>query len=160
MDKLDYLLLSELLKDARMPFSTIAKKIGVSPQTIISHYERMKKKGVIARCILSIDPSKLGYQGKVFLMITNSPSHSKSATLESLRKIENVIVITEIIGSFDILAIALVTDLNSIIKLVSAVKGLDSVQQVEVSLVEETDLPVTPNFAKVYSKRSYELATT
>jgi Lrp/AsnC family transcriptional regulator for asnA, asnC and gidA len=160
MDKLDYLLLSELLKDAQMPFATIAKKLGVSPQTVISRYEKMKKESRIFSCVVSIDVSKLGYQGKAFLMITNVPSQSKSVTLTALKKIRNIIVITEIIGAFDILAIALVTDLNSIRELVDTVKNLDSVQRVEIAFVDDTDFPVTPKFDALFSEKSHELATT
>ncbi len=160
MDKLDYLLLSELLKDAQMPFATIAKKIGISPQTAISRYKKMKKEGIIFSCVASVDLSKLGYQGKAMLMITNSPSQNKSVTLTALTKIKNIIVISEIMGAFDILAVALVTDLNSIRELVAAVKRLDSVQGVQIAFVDDTDLPLTPNFGTVFSKKSYELATT
>lgn len=159
MDKLDYLLLAELLKDAQMPFAAIAKKLGVSPQTVISRYEKMKNEGIVAKSVLSIDPSKLGYQGKAFLMITNSLSQGKSVTLTALTKIKNIVVISEIIGAFDILAIAFVTDLNSITKLVNSVKRLDSVERVEIAFINETDMPVTPNFSKLFSKKSSELAT-
>ncbi|MCW4028366.1 MAG: Lrp/AsnC family transcriptional regulator [Candidatus Bathyarchaeota archaeon] len=160
MDKLDYFVLSELLKDAQTPFATIAKKIGVSPKTVISRYDKMKKDGIITRCALSIDPSKLGYQGKAFLMITNSPNQTKAATLSGLKKIINIVVITEIIGAFDILAIAFVTDLNSIMKLVDTVKRIDGVERVEVAFIKETDLPAPQNFNKLYSKQSLTLATT
>ncbi len=66
MDKLDYLILAELLEDARTPFLTVAKKLGVSPYTVKQRYEDMKRKGLIRRTVVSIDLAKLGYQGKVF----------------------------------------------------------------------------------------------
>lgn len=160
MDKLDYFVLSELLKDAQTPFATIAKKIGVSPKTVIARYEKMKKDGTITRCSLSVDPSKIGYQGKTFLMITNSPTQTKAETISGLKKIKNIVVITEIIGAFDILAIAFVTDLNSIMKLVNTVKQLESVERVEVAFIRETDLPVPRNFSRLFSQQSLTLATT
>ncbi len=83
MDKLDYLLLSELLKDAQMPFVTIAKKLGISPQTVISRYKKMKKEGIIFSCVVSIDLLKLGYQGKAFLMITNASKPKQIGDLGS-----------------------------------------------------------------------------
>ena len=64
MDKIDYLILSELLKDASLSFVEIAEKVGTTPYTVRRRYEKMKKEGVIHRCIVSIDLSKLGYQGK------------------------------------------------------------------------------------------------
>ena len=159
MDKLDYLILEELLKDAQTPFSRIAKKSGCSPFTVGKRYEKMKKEGVIARCVASIDLSKLGYQGKVLLMITNSPSKGKSVTIAALKKMRNIIVVTEILGAFDILAIAPVTDLNSIKTLVNDVKKLESVQHVEITFIDDTILPVNSNFSKLFRKKSHELAT-
>ena len=50
MDKLDFLILSELLKDAQTPFSTVAKKLGTSPYTVAKRYEKMVKDG--RPCIL------------------------------------------------------------------------------------------------------------
>jgi Lrp/AsnC family transcriptional regulator for asnA, asnC and gidA len=159
MDKLDYLILEELLKDAQTPFSRIAKKSGCSPFTVGKRYEKMKKEGIIARCVASIDLSKLGYQGKALLMITNSPSKGKSVTITALKKMRNIIVVTEILGAFDILAIAPVTDLNSIRTLVNDVKKLESVQHVEVTFIDDTILPVNSNFSKLFRKKSHELAT-
>jgi Lrp/AsnC family transcriptional regulator for asnA, asnC and gidA len=160
MDKLDYLLLGELLKDAQIPFARVAKKIGVAPKTVIAHYEKMKKAGIISRCAICIDPAKLGYQGKAFLMITNLPSKRKAETIAALKTIKNIVVITEIMGAFDILAIAFVTDLNSITTLVNTVKQLNSVERVEVSFIKETDMPVPPNFSRLFSQQSINLAKT
>lgn len=91
MDKLDYLILAELLKDARMPFLTIAKKLNVSPYTVKQRYENMKQKGLIRQSVVSIDLSKLGYQGKVFMLINNDPGKSKAETIAGLKKISNII---------------------------------------------------------------------
>lgn len=45
MDKIDYLILSELLKDASLSFVEIAEKVGTTPYTVRRRYEKMKKEG-------------------------------------------------------------------------------------------------------------------
>ncbi len=45
MGEVDIKILTELMGDAQMPFSQIAKNIGVSHQTVGKRYERMKKEG-------------------------------------------------------------------------------------------------------------------
>ncbi len=159
MDKLDQLILSELLKDAQLSFVKIAKKLGTSPYTIRKRYERMKAEGIIDKSIVSIDLSKLGYQGKVFLMITISPQRDKSETISALKKIRNIFVITEIMGSFDILAIAPIIDLNSIRTIVDEINKLPDVQKVEITCVNNTDFPFNSSWGKLFSRKSYELAT-
>ena len=159
MDELDYLILSELLKDAQLSFVTIAKKLGTSPYTIRKRYERMKKEGTINRSVVSIDLSKLGYQGKVFLMITISLQRDKSEIISSLKKIRNIFLITAIIGSFDILAVAPITDLNSIRTIVNEINKLPDVQKVEITCINNTDFPFNSSWDELFSRKSYEFAT-
>jgi Lrp/AsnC family transcriptional regulator for asnA, asnC and gidA len=159
MDKLDLLILNELLKDAQQSFVKIAKKLGTSSNTIITRYNRMKQQGLIYKCTLSIDLSKLGYQGKVFLLITLMPNKSKSETLSALKKIRNVIVVTEILGPFDLLAIAPVINLNSVRELVKEVKRSPNVQRVEMACINDIYFPISPSFGKVLSRKCYERAT-
>ncbi len=118
MDKLDYLILSELLKDATLSFVKIAKKLGTSPYTVRRRYEKLKLNGTIYGSTVSIDLSKLGYQGKAFLFITVGREANRSETISHLKKIKNVIEITELIGPYEILAIAPIIDLKSIQTLV------------------------------------------
>jgi len=158
MEKLDLLILSELLKDAQMSFVKIAKKLGTSPYTVRSRYEKMKKEGIIENCVVSIDLSKLGYQGKAFLLITISPNNDKTETIEALKKIRNIMVISEVIGPFDLMAIAPVMDLHSIRTLVNEAKKAPNVQRVEIACIEDTHFPVNPSFGKVLSKKGVEVA--
>jgi len=86
MDEIDLRIIRELTKDAQTPFLRIAKKLGVSPETVRTRYRKMKEEGTIKRCSISINLSRIGYQGKVFLMITNAPNHDKSKTIDALKK--------------------------------------------------------------------------
>jgi|WetSurMetagenome_2_1015567.scaffolds.fasta_scaffold183521_2 Lrp/AsnC family transcriptional regulator, regulator for asnA, asnC and gidA len=158
MDKIDFLILGELVKDARMPFLEIAKKLGVSPFTVKSRYEKMVEDGVILGSVIDIDLSKLGYQAKAFLFITTSPGSGKSVAMEGLKKIKNIIVVSEIIGPFDLLAIAPVTDLESVNVLVQEVKKLPSIKRVKISCANSTMFPLNQTFGKLVSAHAFQLA--
>lgn len=158
MDKIDFLILSELVKDARMPFLEIAKKLSVSPFTVKSRYEKMVEDGIILKSVVNINLSKLGYQAKAFLFITTSPGIGKSVAIDGLKKIRNIIVVSEIIGPFDLLAIAPVTDLNSVKTLVQEVKKLPSVKRVKISCIDSTMFPLNETFGKIVSEHAFELA--
>ena len=158
MDKLDYLILAELLEDARTPFLTVAEKLGVSPYTVKQRYEDMKRKGLIRRTVVSIDLTKLGYQGKAFLLITTDPEKSKSETIAGLKSISNIISGSELIGPFDIIAIAPITDYESIRRLVNQVKALIGVQHVQVTCINDTAFPLNASFGKIMSQKCRELA--
>lgn len=158
MDKLDYLILGELFKDATRSFVEIAEKVGTTPHTVRRRYERMKKGGIIYRCIVSIDLLKLGYQGKTYLLITVTPSSNKSETISYLKILKNVIVVTEIIGPYDLLAIAPITDLKSIQTLIKEAKKTPNVKRVEFVCINDVDFPVSSNFGTILSQKSQALA--
>ncbi len=160
MDEIDYLILGELLKNAQISFLKVAQKIGVSSFTVKSRFDKMKEEGVIRKTIITLDLSKLGYQGKAFLLITNTPNQAKSVTMEALKKIRNIIVLSEIIGPFDIIAIAPITDFNSIKALVNEVKSIPSVQRVKISCINDTIFPVNQTHGKILSKESLDSAET
>jgi Lrp/AsnC family transcriptional regulator for asnA, asnC and gidA len=149
MDELDLLILKELMKDAQTPFLRIAKKLGVSPETVRKKYRKMKEEGIIKHCSISIDLSKIGYEGKVFLMITSAPNHDQSKTISALKKIQNVFLASEIMGDFDVIGIAPIKDLNSLKILVNKIKKEPSVKQVEIALINDTDFPINKRFGKL-----------
>ncbi len=154
MDKLDYRILSELLKDASLSFVEIAKKVDTTPYTVRRRYEKLKKDGKINASIISLDLSKLGYQGKASLLITVTPNSNKAETIAYLKTVKNVIVVTEIIGQYDILAIAPITDLKSIQALVKEARKAPFLQRVELACVDDTQFPVSSNFGTILSRKS------
>ncbi|HSV50414.1 MAG TPA: Lrp/AsnC family transcriptional regulator [Candidatus Acidoferrales bacterium] len=158
MDKLDYLILSELLKDAEASFVDVAKKVNSTPYTVRRRYEKMKADGTIFGCIASIDLSKLGYQGKATLLITLVPNSNRKETIEYVRNIRNVMVVTETMGPFDIMAIAPVTDLKSIRALVAEARKAPRVQRVKLACNSDVSFPIGVNFSEVLSKKSESLA--
>lgn len=158
LDKLDYLILNELLKDAEASFVDVAKRVDSTPYTVRRRYERMKKDGVIFACVASIDLSKLGYQGKAVLLITLVPNSNKQETIQYLTKIRNVMVVTETMGPFDIMAIAPVTDLKSIRALVAEARKAPHVQRVKLTCNSDVSFPIGINFSMVLSKKSEALA--
>ena len=118
----------------------------------------MKTEGTIFKHIISIDLSKLGYQGKAFLLITTSPNGNKTEIISSLVKIRNIIVVTETIGPYDILAIAPITDLESIQELLREARKIPDIQNIQISCSEDVAFPIGQNFGKVLSEKALELA--
>ncbi len=150
MDEINLLILRELIRDAQTPFLRIAKKLGVSPETVRQRYRKMKEDGTIKHCSISIDLSRIGYQGKVFLLITNAPNHDKSKTIAILKKMRNVFIASEIIGDFEIIGIASVKDLNSLKELVNEIKKEPSVNRVEFAVINDTAFPVNSRFGGLF----------
>ena len=151
--------MGELLKDAFLSFVEIAKNVHTTPYTVRRRYERLKKDGIIQLCIVGIDLSKLGYQGKANLLITVTPNSNRAETIAYLKTIKNVIVVSEINGPYDILAIAPIIDYKSIQSLLEQAKKAPHLQRVELACIADASFPVSQNFNKVLSEKSQKLAT-
>jgi len=157
-NKTDYLILSELERDAALSFVDIAKKVGTTPCTVKRRFERMKKEGIIFGCRVSIDLGKLGYQGKTFLLITLTPNCNKSETITYLSNIKNVLIVTQTIGPYDLMVMAPITDLESIQVLLEEARKAPNIQRVEFSCISNVDFPVCPNYRTMLSEKSQAIA--
>ncbi|MCW4015513.1 MAG: Lrp/AsnC family transcriptional regulator [Candidatus Bathyarchaeota archaeon] len=157
MDKLDRLILSELFKDAQMSFVKIAKKLGTTPYTIRKRYEKMKTKGIIEGCVVGVDLSKLGYQGKAFVCVSLYHGEDKLETVSEILKIQNVFAANELVSPYDILVMAAVTDVNSVRKIINKIKNLPKVQQVEMVLINDTSFPIHSSYGEILSRKILEV---
>ncbi len=155
MDKIDESILKEITKNAQTPFLKVADKLGISSKTVKERYEKMKKNGIILRQTITLDLSKIGYQGKAYLAITNSPDQDRATTIRALKRVPNIFMITEIVGDFDILALAVIRDLNSSINLVKEIREIPSVQQVQVALVADASFPVGERFSELFIRETH-----
>lgn len=146
MDAVDLEIIKKLGKDASMSFSKIAKQLGLSPKTIQTRYKKLKEKGIVWVSTISIDISKIGYQGKAYLMITNAPNQDPNLTIQALNQMQDVFIVAEILGDFDILAITLLRNVESFNNLVQEIKSLPSVSQVDFVIVTDTSFPIDETY--------------
>jgi Lrp/AsnC family leucine-responsive transcriptional regulator len=159
MDKLDYMILSELHKDGLISFVDIAKNLNSTPCKVRRHYEKMRNDGVIYGFVATINLEKLGYEGKVFLMITLVSNVKKTETVEYLMGLRNVIGVVETIGPSDLIAIAPITDLASIQELITKTKKAPNVQKVDFYCISNVDFPMGRTFDEMLTKRCLDIAS-
>jgi len=61
LDERDKIIIEMLTKDARTPFTEIAKVLGISETAVRKRVRALEEAGVIKQYTIVIDPSKLGY---------------------------------------------------------------------------------------------------
>lgn len=132
MSTLEIGIISELSEDARKPFRDIAKKLGVSQQTIKAKYEEMKKKGTIKFCSISLDIHKLGYIGSAHLLIKSKGSASK--VVDSLRSTPNIIIATRTFGEYQAYAVFIFKNISDLYETILELKDLPEVSTVDFGL--------------------------
>lgn len=111
LDDTDIQLIDSLTKNARRPFSKIAKEIGTSVDTVIRRYDRLRKKKVL-KVVIQIDPRKVGYQAQASFLVSIQSNGSMDDTINSLSKMQNVFQLTKIMGDADLFLLSIVRDFN------------------------------------------------
>ena len=152
MDKTDLQIVTELMEDARKPFRKIAKKLGVSTQTVIKRYNTLKENGTIQICSISINPNKIGYEGTATLMMRSSPSSNLSETIEKLKKIQNVVIASKTIGDFEMYAVVVFKNAKDLYEKLREIKKNVSIEKMEVSITTPVRIVVAAPFQFLFNK--------
>jgi DNA-binding Lrp family transcriptional regulator len=150
MDQMDLVIIKRMTENARVSFRKIAEELGVSPDTVISRYKAMQEEGVIRGSTVVLDPKKIGYTGMAAFMIDTSPTNvigmeatqpTVSSILETVIKMPDIILATKTVGDHDMLAIAVIRDVEHLIATGSEIAKMPGVKDLRVSFwVEKTEL--------------------
>ncbi|MEM7109592.1 MAG: Lrp/AsnC ligand binding domain-containing protein [Bacteroidota bacterium] len=102
LDKTDFQILSLLSQDAQMPYTEVAKHIGVSSGTIHGRVKKLKDIGVIKGTTLSMDYAKMGWKLTMFIGVFLNKSSSYEKLIEVLSQVPEVVKIHHITGRYGV----------------------------------------------------------
>jgi len=135
-DKTDVKVLKVITEDARLSARKIAKKIGVSTLTVLSHMKKMEENGVIKGYSALIDHKKLGLDMTVIIEVKTLKGFS--LLREQLEKLENVYGVWGITGHSDLMILAKFSDTDMLSKFTKKIFSDPNVDGLETHLVLET----------------------
>ena len=107
---IDLKILSILSKNAKMPYTEVAKKVLVSGGTVHVRMKKLENMGVVKGTRLQIDYAKLGYKMKLFMGIYLEKSYLYRDAVRALKLIPEVIELHAITGKYTIFAKILCKD--------------------------------------------------
>ncbi|PWJ44869.1 Lrp/AsnC family transcriptional regulator [Sediminitomix flava] len=102
IDHVDIRILSELMKDAKTPYTEIAERIFVSGGTVHVRMKKMEKMGIVKGSTLDLDLSKLGYDITAFLGIYLEKSSLYEEVCEELKKVPEIVNLHYTTGDYSI----------------------------------------------------------
>ncbi len=91
IDKLDREILGILMKDAKVPYTDIAKRLLVSAGTIHVRMKRMERLGIVRGSTLVLDPARIGYDLTAFVGIYLIRGSAYSEVIKEVDRIPEVI---------------------------------------------------------------------
>ena len=105
LDEIDKKILSELLKDSKRSYRELAKAIGVSTATVISHVQRLEQSGVITDYTVMIDFERIGFELTAVTELTVSRG-KLIETQEEIAKLPYVCAVYDVTGEIDSIVVA------------------------------------------------------
>lgn len=127
IDKTDKQIITYLSMDARMPYTEIAQKIGVSVGTVHGRVRKLEDAGIIKGATLIIDYLKLGYTFIAYVGIFIRETHNSDDVIKELYKIPEVTIANIPSGQFSIfgkIRCKDTQDAKRVIDRILAIKGI------------------------------------
>lgn len=97
IDETDRQIIKKLVVDGREPFSSIGKELGISTNTAIRRYNRLKRNGIV-RALIQIDPAKIGYLTTICFRLMIGSKGNVDSIAEKIGKIPDVFGILKTTG--------------------------------------------------------------
>jgi len=137
MDAIDQLILALLQEDGRLPFTEIARQVGVSETTVRSRYRNLTTSGV-ARTVSVVDPFALGYQAPAILGIKVEPGMVESVA-DALTELPEVSYLVLTLGSFDLMVEVFCPNAQHLSQLITKhIHPIPGVKEIEPHLISRS----------------------
>jgi len=133
LDEIDIKILRTLQRDARNPFANIAEKSGVSTDTIIRRFNKMKKEGIISGTTLLLNPKKFGYEYIASFSINVNLPHIKEV-IKFIQEIPEVLLAVPLIGRDSLFILAIFKEINRLGEVRDLIKSHPHVKNIGINI--------------------------
>ncbi len=134
LDEKDLKILKILSKNARAPFSEIAREVELSDVAVMKRVRKLEQLGVIKRYTIVVDPRKLGYRSVSITGIDVEPEYLFSV-VDKLKTMPNVKFLAITSGDHSIMTIIWAKDSEEISKIHEELSKIRGVKRVCPAIV-------------------------
>ncbi len=132
LDDIDLQILDALQADARTPFVTLAKSVGVSDTTVRARVDRLVGRFGV-RFVVDIDPKELGML--YFYLGIRVQGPARKRTVDRLSGLPEIIFLGRTLGGFDLLAEMVCSDNRDMVRVLDEIRSISGVTQVDAFTV-------------------------
>lgn len=146
IDELDKQILSLLMRNAKIPYTEIAKQLFVSGGTIHVRMKKLEESGIVNGYHLSVDYGELGYDISAFLGIYLDKSSLYEDVAKELASIPEIVGAHYTTGLYNIFAKIVCRDTNHLREVLhDKIQHINGIQRTEtfISLEESINRPVS-----------------
>jgi len=134
LDETDVRLLSILQTDGRITNADLAKRVGLSPPSVLQRVRALERAGLIKAYVGLLDPERLGLKTTVFAMVTLAMHQDQPIERfrKAIQEIDEIVECYHVSGEVDFLLKILVKDIKAYETLIreklSKIRGIHQIR--------------------------------
>ena len=132
LDDLDHAIINMLIKDSRMPYTEIAKRVGLSEAGVRKRVERLIRLGVIRRFTVEVDYSA---RVKAITLIAIDPSTDASEVSRRVKEVSGVERVYEVTGVYDIVAVISSPNMAEVNRCIDELRKIPGVKSTNTMII-------------------------
>jgi len=140
LDEIDHQILDMLIRNTRVPFTDIAKKLLISAGTVHVRVKKMEEAGISTGSSLSVDYEKLGYSFIAYVGIFLQKTSMTKFVLERINEIPFVTVAHITTGKFNIFCKIRAKDTQHAKDVIFMIDDIDGVYRTETMISLEESI--------------------
>jgi DNA-binding Lrp family transcriptional regulator len=129
LDQTDRLIIEFLQKDSRVSFRNIAKKTGLSTDTVMRRYRQLEKEKVIQPTI-KVNLLKLGYESIASFGIMIASQNMRRKITEKVAEILDVNAVMETTGEYDLMVLCAIRNVTHAFKIGEDISKITGVRRI------------------------------
>ena len=145
IDDVDLKILSQLMTDAKTPYTEIAKKVYVSGGTVHVRMKKLEEMGVVQGTTLQLDYSRLGVDVTCFLGVYLEKSSLYDQVVNKLKDVKEIVKIHYTTGNYNIFLKIHCRDTNHLREIlhdkIQEIEGIERTETI-ISLEESLSRPI------------------
>lgn len=137
LDERDLEILAILQKDGRVPFTEIAKELGVAEGTVRNRVAKLQENQTL-QILGMLDPHQLGYEAPAIIGLSIRPPHLEEAA-EAIALLPEVSYLIMVSGGFDLLVEVMCENRQSLATFIrETLQNIVGVQRTETFMILHT----------------------
>ena len=127
LDEVDKKIIETLQANSKQSFKEISKAVGVSEATVFNRIKGMEKEGIIEKYTIKLNLEKFGEWFTAVAVINLESGKWILEVAEELKKVDNVHVVYDITGEFDLLVIQRFKERDELFKFIRMASAMPHV---------------------------------
>lgn len=134
----DKKILKELLKNGRISFADLGRKVHMTRQSVYSRIKSLQHRGIIRKFTINVDKRKLGLNIIAYVLIDTEHKILKSKQMESLIKLPQISEIHYVFGRHGVILEVRARDMSELSRLIEKVHEFPYIRKTETMIVQST----------------------